>query len=127
MPLLDVSFLCEDPMLSDTFDVRRRLSSVGPDGRSRVAPDQVFSGLVGVVTQQDSGKISRSEDGAVLPRTISVVSRFRFVALEEGSQPDEVLWDGVLYTVQQSLPYSTFGAGFYEALAEYRGPVPPGQ
>lgn len=125
MPLLDCSFMCEDPLLADTFDVRRRVQAVGPDGRVSAVPDEVFTGLIGVVTQQDPSDLIRTEDGQSLPRRIFIASRFAFIAAGPNMQPDEVLWNGVLYTVSSSLPYSRYGAGFYEAILEFRGPVPP--
>ncbi len=112
MPLLDVAFMVLDPRLADTFDVRRRTQAGGANGRVYAVPDEVYTDQVGVVTQQDPAAIVRSEDGAVMPRMISIATQFQFVALGPNQQPDEVLWNGALYTVTESLPYSRFGEGF---------------
>lgn len=124
MPLLDVSFMVEDPMLADTFDVRRRYASIGMNGRVGVVPEEVFSDVAGVVTNDGAADLIRTEDGQRLPRRITICSRFQFIAADRHSQPDDVHWNGVIYTILESLPYSRFGSGFYEATAEYRGPMP---
>lgn len=127
MPLLDVSFVLDDVMLADTFDVQRRLNTVGSNGRVTATPDEVFLGVGGVVTQQSSSDLMRTEDGQTIPKRIFIASRFQFMAVTSTNQPDEVTWDGVVYTVTSSLPYSRYGSGFYECVAEYRGPIPPAQ
>lgn len=125
MPLLDVSFMLDDPMFSDEFSVTRRLNTMGTNGRVTAEPDEVFDGLTGVVTQQDPSTLLRAEDGMTLPRRIFIASRFQFIALAPGYQPDEITWNGTVYTVTSSLPYSRYGSGFYEAIAEVRKAVPP--
>lgn len=127
MPLLDVSFMVEDPMLADTFDVRRRLDVVGQNGRVTAGNDQLYKNQLGVVTHQDPSTLVRAEDGQSVPKRILIVSRFSFIAQAQGKQPDEVLWNNCIYTVESSLPYSRYGAGFYEAVAEFRGATPPQQ
>ena len=127
MPLLDVSFMTRDAMLSDAVDVRRRLDVVGEDGRVVPTPDTLFADVDCVVTQQDPADLLRTEDGQCVPRRILLVTALRLIALAPGQQPDEVTFDGTVYTVAQVFPYSRFGEGFYEAVAEYRGPVPPPQ
>lgn len=130
MPLLDVSFMCEDPMLADTFDVRRRLNVMGVDGRVTATAGQLFVGVVGVVTQQGVATLMRMEDGQSVPKRIFIASRFQFITESLGSpgnQPDEITWNGILYYVEESLPYSRYGAGFYECIAQFRGVVPPTQ
>lgn len=125
MPLLDVSFMVEDPMLADTFDVRRRLNIIGDNGRVTALPDEIHTGLIGVITQQDPSDLIRTEDGQTIPRRIFVASRFQMIALGPDRQPDEITWNGTVYTAVHSIPYSRYGAGFYECIAEFRGPVPP--
>lgn len=126
MPLLDVSFMIDDPMFSDEFKVMRRLNLVGTDGRlSADTSDEEFDDLNGVVTQQDPADLIRTEDGMTVPKRIFIASRFQFIAASPTNQPDEVTWNGVKYSIVNSLPYSRYGEGFYEAIAEFRGAVPP--
>lgn len=118
MPDLDVSFMTVDSMLSDTFDVIRRTDPVGTNGRTVPVNQQTFSGLTGVVTQQDPADLMRSEDGQMVPRRIFVAAPFAFRNASTGFQPDQIVWQGTTYTVVQAYPYSRFGAGFHEAVAE---------
>ena len=127
MPLLDVSFMTADPMLSDIFTLTRRLNLVGPNGRVSANLDQVFENCRGVITQQDPSDIIRTEDGQMVPRRILLCTRLLLVPLGPDYQPDEVLWNDTVYTVESVLPYSRFGAGTYEGICLYRGPVPPFQ
>ncbi len=123
MPLLDVSFMTDDPMLADTFDVTRRLDVVGSNGRTTPTTEQTFTGVTGVVTQQDPADLMRRDDGQMVPRLIFVASSFAFrgasrLANGTGYQPDQITWNGTVYTVKQIYPYSRFGAGTYEVVAE---------
>lgn len=128
MPQLDVSFILDDEMLADCFSVRRRLNVMGKNGRVTAEGDQYFKEEFGVVTQQDPADLLRTEDGQTITRRIFVASRFQFIAATQGNpgnQPDVIEWNGVEYTVSESLPYSRFGEGFYECIAEYRNAIPP--
>ena len=124
MPMLDVSFMTYDPYLSDTLAVQRRLNSTGTTGRVSGALGQLCTGVPGVVTQEDPKDLIRTEDGMSVPRRIFVASTFQFFAENPTNQPDWITWNGITYTVESVVPYSRFGAGTYEAVAEYRGPVP---
>lgn len=117
MPDLDVSFLTCDPMLADTFDVKRRTDTVGTNGRTTSTP-QTFTGVTGVVTQQDPADLMRRDDGQMVPRLIFVASIFAFRGASTGYQPDQIIWNGTTYTVKQVYPYSRFGQGMYEVVAE---------
>ena len=125
MPMLDVSFMLDDPMLSDLFDLQRKLNIIGVNGRVTSTNDSSFTGLSGVITQQDPADLIRTEDGMSVPRRIFIASRMQLVSESLTNQPDQITWNGVLYSVVQVFPYSRYGAGFYEAIAEFRGPVPP--
>lgn len=128
MPLLDVGFMTVDPMLADTFDVRRWLAFVGDDGRSDSAPSTLFRNVMGGVTHQDPADLIRTEDGQNIPKRIFIASRFQFMQASATNQPDEIHWNGLCYRVEHSLPYNRYGSGIYEVIAEYRNsPVPPAQ
>lgn len=127
MPQLDVSFMTSDPMLSDVFDVRRRLNIVRQNGRVDAVPDQLFVGMQGVVTQQDPSELMKTEDGQEMPRRIFIASTFQFIATAPGYQADEITWNGIVYTVTSVLPYSRFGNGTYECIAQFKGPIPAQQ
>lgn len=126
MPLLDVSFVIDDPMLTDEFVVTRRPSSVGANGLNAVDPFPLGS-FNGVFTQQDPADIMRSEDGVMIPRRIFFATQVQLFALAPGYQPDLIDWNGTQYTLVACQPYNTYGGGTYQCIAEYRGPVPPEQ
>lgn len=127
MPQLDVSFMTTDPMLADTFAVRRKLNVVGTDGRAKQVPDTLFPKVRGVVTQQDASILLQAEDGQSFPKRIFIASRFQFIAAATDYTGDEVTWNGIVYICSSSLPYSRFGAGTYEAICDFRGNIPPAQ
>ena len=116
MPMLDVSFLTVDPMLADTFNVARRTEVVGADGRPAIT-SVTTTGVLGVVTQEDPSKLTRSDDSQIADRCISVVTQFALRGVTSGFQPDLIIWNGTTYLVNSVKPYSRFGAGMYEALA----------
>lgn len=125
MPMLDVSFMLDDAMLNDVFNVQRTLNIVGSDGRLTRENDELFEKVEGVVTQQDPADLIRTEDGMSVPKRIFVASRFQFISETPANQPDLIFWNKVWYSVVQVFPYSRYGDGFYEVIAEFRGPVPP--
>lgn len=118
MPLLDVSDVVSDPMLADMFSVTRRTDVVNNKGRTTPTPDETFENLTGVITQQDPADLMRRDDGQMVPRLIFIASRFAFRNVSTGYQPDLITWNGTVYTVKQVYPYSRYGQGLYEAVAE---------
>lgn len=139
MPLLDVSFVTMDPMLADTFMLFRRKDEVSEDGVTTPTTSDAFGPLLGVVTQQDPAELMRRDDSQSVPRNIFIATTFavRGPSLEGGQQyqPDQIMWPcsptgaavcgSILYTVRQVFPYSRFGAGTYEVVAESMNAVDP--
>lgn len=118
MPDLDVSFMTADPMLADTFTVTRYSDTVDQKGRTTPTLTQTFNNVVGVVTQEDPAELMRNPDAQMAPRKIMVCSTFAFRGVSTGFQPDRITYLGVEYTVLAVLPYSRFGGGTYEVIAE---------
>jgi len=127
MPLLDVSFMCQDAMLADTFAVQRRLNTMGSNGRVVATAGTLYPTVKGVVTQQDPADLMRTEDGQSVPKRIFLASSFQLMSATLTNQPDEITWNGIVYTVQEVFPYSQFGKGIYEAIAVFRGTIPAAQ
>jgi hypothetical protein len=127
MPLLDVSFVLSDPMLADTFSVSRRSESVDTNGRRVVDAPIVFPLVVGVITQEDPAELMRRDDGQMMPRQIFVASQFQLRGVATGIQPDLITWNGATYTVKRVYPYSRYGKGIYEAVAEVMEATAPVQ
>jgi hypothetical protein len=118
MPDLDVSFMTTDPMLADTFTVVRRNDVVDQRGRTTPTTTATTPNVVGVVTQQDPADLMRRDDGQMVPRLIFIATMFQVRGASTGLQPDQILWNGTTYTVLQVYPYSRFGRGTYEVVAE---------
>lgn len=123
MPDLDVSFMLADQLLADTFDVIRRRDIVGNNGRTTPTVEATFANQYGVITAQDPADLMRRDDGQMIPRLIFCASTFRFRgpslgANQNGYQPDQISWNGGIYTVKHVLPYSRYGDGFVEVIAE---------
>ena len=117
MPMLDVAFVLSDPMLADDFNVVRRTDAIGADGRTAPGAQRIER-LWGIVTQGDPADLMRAENGQFVPRTIMVVTAFRLQGAVRGYQPDIIEWGGTQYLVKRVYPYSAFGEGFWEAVAE---------
>lgn len=124
MPQLDVSWVVEDPMFADTFDVIRRTDLVGNDGFTTPTAEETFPSIVGTITQQDPQDLMRSDAGQMVPRKILICTRFaiRGVSKDPSTgqqyQPDQIRWNGAVYTVVSPLAYSRYGGGLYEIVAE---------
>lgn len=128
MPELDVSDVVSDAMLADIFNVTQRTDVVDQYGVTTPTQSAQFLARVGVVTQQDPADLMRRDDGQMVPRLIFVASRFAFRGASAGYQPDVITWpvnpDGSRaagatdYVVRQVYPYSRYGGGMYEAVAE---------
>lgn len=131
MPQLDVSWVAMDPMTADCFSVTRREEIVDAKGRSQLVTE-VFPDEMGTITFQDPAALMRTPEGQMVPRSIFVASTFCFRGVSKDSsnpaqkyQPDIITWGGVDYTVKQVYPYSRYGAGFHEVVAESMQAVDP--
>ena len=125
MPLIDVSEVLVDPDLASQFTVIRRAESVGSNGRVSTA-DTTIPNIIGVVTMQSAGELIRRDDSDMIQRKISVVTPFRLRSAADGHKPDQIVLDGITYTVTEILPYHRFGAGFVEAIAVSMNATDPG-
>lgn len=117
MPQLDVSFVVNDPMLADTFKVSRYAETIDSHGRSTTTATPLGT-KTGVITQQDPADMIRRDDGQMAPRLIFIATKFALRGVVAGYQPDVITWNGSDYKVKQVFPYSRFGQGTYEAIAE---------
>lgn len=128
MPWLDVSDIVIDPDLADVFDVIQRAQTVDPaTGRASMG-EVMNAGIVGVVTMQDPAELMRRDDSDSEPRLIFVASTFIFRGVsKEGAQQykgDIIVWPptgepgSTRYTVLKVYPYSRYGQGMHECVAE---------
>lgn len=117
MPDLDVSFVLDDGMFSDGFTVTRRTDTIDAKGRTH-STDTLIPDLYGVVTMESPADLMRADSSQMMPRKIFVASRFRLRGPSTGYQPDVINWNGGNYTVVNVLPYTRYGEGFVEVIAE---------
>lgn len=125
MPMLDVSWVVQDPMFADTFQVDRREDRVGSNGRTAPTVVATFMDVVGTVTQQDPQMLMRKDDSQIIPRRIFIASTFAFRGaskdgppLPVGYQPDLVTWNGTQYVVTEVLSYQRYGGGITEVICD---------
>lgn len=116
MPLLDVTDILHDPDFMDLITVRRRADSVDAYGRSSLTSTDTEN-VGAVITMATGDDLRRFDVGQVQGRAILVITEFRLHSAKEGNQPDQVLWDGGIYTVYDLQQYNRYGAGFVEAIA----------
>lgn len=117
MPNLDVNIVLLDPDIGGVrFQVRRRASATGANGRTQTADD--LHDAVGIVVMDEKAmeRADDSEHGGV--ETIQVLTPFALRGVSQGFQPDVVLWNGAEYLVKKVAPYRHFGAGFVKASCE---------
>lgn len=111
---LDVSEVLFDPDLADMFDVIRNREVVNDQGRSETQETR-YRNIIGVVTSQSPADLLKRDDGQMMPRKCSVVTAFRLRGPGAGFQPDDIVLEGIRFTVTEILPFSRFGSGFVEA------------
>lgn len=129
MPWIDVSDIVEDPDLADTFNVIQRPETIdSATGRSSTGRIENLD-VVGVVTMEDPAELMRRDDSDSAPRRIFVASTFAFrsVSRDQTGQQykgDVIVWPqpgepgSTEYTVIKVYPYSRFGAGMHECVAQ---------
>lgn len=114
MPL-DVSMVLADPMLSDSFSVRRESESVGSNGRTTTV-GELIEGLTGIITPEEPADLQRRDDGQLVPHNISIITSFSLRDASFGYQPDVVIWGGTEYLVKKVLSFQRV-SGHTQALA----------
>ena len=115
MALLDVTDVLFDPMLTDSFDVERRIETVDINGRSTVAVT-TLTGKIGVVTMANASELERLPEEQRMRRAISIVSAFNLRGVVAGYQPDVIVWRGDRFVVAAIDNYPQFGSGFVQVI-----------
>lgn len=124
MPLLDVSFVVNDPMLADAFVVRRYAETVDTGGRAGQVLQETFDPVIGVVTRESPDELMRTPDLSTVPSRIFVASMFAFRGPSRDADlpatwPGDVIsYLGTDYTVVKTQPYSQYGGGTHQCVAE---------
>lgn len=124
MPNLDVTDLLDDDDLADDFDVLRRDEAISDHGRP-VITVSTFAGQRGVITHSSPDTLQRRDDAQMTSRVAVIITTFRLRASGDGFQPDQVLYDGITWTIKAVSPYTRFGAGFVECIMESMNAADP--
>lgn len=103
--MLDVSMVLNDPLLSDTFAVRRMAETVGATGRMTKTEEARYEDLRGIVVPLDPSELAIHDDQQVVTHAIEVLCSFSLRDARFGYQPDIVVWDGTEYKVMEAIPY----------------------
>lgn len=113
-PFLDVSDVLLDPVLAQTFQIKRRTETVGSNGR--VSISEITHSSIGVICMASGNQLSRLDDSQRMGRHLSIVTKFRLQGPTEGKQPDLIYWEGDWFIVQDLDIYTQYGAGFIQAV-----------
>jgi len=115
MAQLDVSEALTDPLLGDTFTVRRKVETLNSKGRAILTPTDIPR-VFGVITVSSPNDLERLPEEQRMGRHLSIVTKFQLIGPAPGKQPDSVLWRGSELLVQNVEPYPQFGQGFMQAI-----------
>lgn len=115
MAWLDVTSVILDPLFATTVQITRRAETIDGNGRSVIVPTTFAD--YGVVTPVSPSSLQRRDDAQLIDRAISFITKTRLWSAAQGYQPDQILFNGVLYTVNDVQPLTQFGLGFVEVLA----------
>lgn len=118
MPLLNVNTVLASPFLVDRFQVRRRTSVIGQNGRN--ANKDTVTWQSGVVQPDGNNTQERNKEEAHGNKTISVICKFPLRDQTRCDQlvnaiPDIVIWRGDEYLVDSVEDLTNYGPGFVEA------------
>jgi hypothetical protein len=116
MALISVSELLLDPDFVDTCTVMRMIETVGQDGISyrRVVPIQILASI-----QAASGdELVMTPDAARTSASYECITTFPLNEATETAAADEVLWQGMTFTVVTVSRFGNFSGnrGHYEAV-----------
>lgn len=117
MPLLDVTSILTDPDFASVFSVVRRTEVVSVSSGLTSISEVTTPDVLGVITIAKPSQLVRDDVGQMMGRTISVITKHALRGASVGVQPDQVIWNGIAYTVTVADPYLHFGAGFVQAEA----------
>ncbi len=112
MPAFDMSDVLLDPDFLDTFVVRRRVETVGNNGRSVVTNSDTST--FGVVTAGSDNKLERQSDQQHAGKSLSIVTIYPVRGPAPGYQPDLIFWGRDWFVVDKLEDYSHYGPGFVQ-------------
>lgn len=120
MPLLDVSFVLDDPMFNNKFKVIR---TTRKPVKGRIVYTQTEIETSGVLTAVKSEDLNRlpSADRAQSP--IYCYTKTELSTGSEEMAPDEIVFRDKVWQVKEINDWHEYGNGFYRALCIERDPT----
>lgn len=116
-PQLDVSDALLDPAFCDsTLQCLRRSEAVSAGGISQLSSETL--GFAGVVVSDRGDQLNRDAAAERLTGSISIITKFRLRQAGISVTPDLVSYNGRQYTVTNVNDYTSYGAGFIEAVCD---------
>ncbi|KVN30893.1 hypothetical protein WJ63_07945 [Burkholderia pyrrocinia] len=121
MAFLDVTDVLLDPDFMDTGLVCNRMTQ-SVDMHGRAQNTQTATPIAAVVTSDRGDILHRNADGSRIVGSITLHTPFR---LRDGgpdgsADADEIVWEGITYTVVNVNDYSHFGRGFVCATCDIK-------
>ncbi|HEP6427738.1 hypothetical protein [Burkholderia cenocepacia] len=119
MAFLDVTEVLLDPDFMDTGLLCNRMTQT-VDGHGRAQNAVASTPFSAVVTSDKGDILHRNADGSRIIGSITLHTPFRLRDGALGGDADEVIWDGITYTVVNVNNYSHFGRGFVCATCDIK-------
>ena len=113
MARIDVSELMLDPDFVSSFTIIERTPTINNFGEN-VLEESAPIAAVGSVQSPGKETLKRLPDGVSITNIKTVYIKRSLKADATGVYSDQVVWEGKRYNVISCLPWSNFGAGWYE-------------
>jgi galactose-6-phosphate isomerase len=112
---LDVSFLLDDSLFVDEFQLFKRQASVNQDGEG-IMPDGKAVNCTGSVQPASQRDIERLPEALRNHEAIRIYTREVLSADEQGRYADVVVWRGSRWQVKAVDDWSNYGDGYVKAI-----------
>lgn len=114
---LDVTDILLDPdFVDDSMVCESNTQTMSSGGIATNTPQ--LTPFSGVVTQGNGDIMKRQPDGSRIAGSILIITKFNLTDGLAGRDADIVQWNGRRYTVSAVNNYTTYGAGFVEAVCD---------
>lgn len=118
MARIDVSELMVDPDFISSFSVARRSSTVNQYGENELT-ETIINNVSGSVQSAGKETIRRLPEGVKISNVKTIYTKTLLIADANGTgYADQIIFDGLRFNVISCLPWSNFGAGWYEVDVE---------
>lgn len=118
MARIDVSELMVDPDFINSFSIARRTATTNIYGENIIA-ETIINNITGSVQSAGKEAIKRLPEGVKISNVKTIYTKTMLIAdTNNPGYSDQIIWEGLRYNVISCLPWSNFGAGWYEVDVE---------